>query len=143
VTVSVRGDFCGTAGTLPQTVKRCFEITPQTAGPATVRFYYHASDANGNADPSVYHWTGGAWQASATTARSNTGDGWRWVEAQVDSYSPFALKDGTPTAVVLRRLAGRAEMPVVLLVGVIALVVGWIWTGRQRRWLGRRPAKAG
>jgi hypothetical protein len=39
VTVTVRGAVCGADGALPQTVKRCFEIAPQTPGPATVRFY--------------------------------------------------------------------------------------------------------
>jgi hypothetical protein len=77
VTVTVRGEVCGTGGTLPQTVKRCFEIVPQTPGPATVRFYYHAAEANGNADPTVYRWDGAAWQALVTIARDNSAADWR------------------------------------------------------------------
>jgi hypothetical protein len=133
VTVTVRGAVCGAGGALPQTVERCFEITPQTPGPATVRFYYHAAEANGNADPTVYRWDGAAWQALSTTDRSNTGDGWRWVEAQVTSYSPFALKDGTPTAIVLRGLTARGETPVGLRIGLVALVLGWAWVVVRRR----------
>jgi hypothetical protein len=134
VTVTVRGAVCGAGGTLPQTVKRCFEITPQTPGPATVRFYYHAAEANGNADPTVYRWDGGAWQALTTIARENSAADWRWVEAQMTSYSPCALEDGpdAPTAVVLRRLAGRAEAPVALAVGVAVLVLGCVWVVVRR-----------
>jgi hypothetical protein len=69
----------------------------------------------------------------STTDRSNTGDGWRWVEAQVTSYSPFALKDGTPTAIVLRGLTARGETPVGLRIGLVALVLGWAWVVVRRR----------
>jgi hypothetical protein len=136
VTVTVRGAVCGAGGALPQTVERCFEITPANPGPATVRFYYHAAEANGNADPTVYRWDGAAWQALSTTDRSNTGDGWRWVEAAVTSYSAFALKDGpdAPTAVVLRGLtAARGGTPVALAIGLAALVLDGAWIVARRR----------
>ena len=136
VTVTVRGAVCGAGGALPQTVERCFEITPANPGPATVRFYYHAAEANGNADQTVYRWDGAAWQALSTTDRSNTGDGWRWVEAAVTSYSAFALKDGhdAPTAVVLRGLtAARGGTPVALAIGLAALVLDGAWIVARRR----------
>jgi hypothetical protein len=100
-----------------------------------VRFYYHAAEANGNADPTVYHWTAAAWQALVTTARDNSAANWRWVEAAVTSYSPSALKDGpdAPTAVILRRLAARAAPPIALAGGLAALVIGCAWAVVRRR----------
>jgi hypothetical protein len=69
-----------------------------------------------------------------TIARDNSAADWRWVEAAVTSYSPFALKDGpdAPTAVILRGLTARGGTPVALLVGMLVLAVGWSWAARRR-----------
>jgi hypothetical protein len=70
-----------------------------------------------------------------TIARDNSAADWRWVEAAVTSYSPFALKDGpdAPTAVILRGLTARGGTPVALAGGLAALVLGWAWVVVRRR----------
>jgi hypothetical protein len=64
---------------------------------ATVKFYYRNGEANGNTAPNAYHQNGSNWDALSST-RGGSGDE-LYVEATgVTSYSPFALKDTTPTS---------------------------------------------
>jgi hypothetical protein len=62
------------------------------------------------------------------------------VEAQVTSYSPFALKDGPgpPNAVVLRGLTARGGTPVALAVGVVVLGLGGLLWSRRNRGFSRK-----
>ena len=104
------GQTCGTDGTLSDGVQRCYDITPGTSRNATVRFYYRAAEANGNAAPTVFHYAGG-WQPESGISRGGSGDG-LWVQATgVDAYSPFALADETPTAVSLTGAAASPTTP--------------------------------
>lgn len=96
-TVSIQGNqSCFGFGS---TVARCYEITPNTVNPATVRFYYSSGEANGNTAPNAYHWNGTSWDALPST-RGGSGIA-MFVEAtNVISYSPFALSDTTPVALI-------------------------------------------
>ncbi|MBC8252495.1 MAG: hypothetical protein H8E35_00525 [Ardenticatenia bacterium] len=102
--VSIKGNqTCGTAGTLPNAVKRCYEITPTTPISATITFYYRSGEANNNTSPNVYHWNSSTstWDLQTLVGRGGSGDG-MYIEASgISSYSPFTLKDDQPTAVAL------------------------------------------
>jgi len=119
--VSIRGNQnCGSAGTLPATVKRCYEITPTTSRTATVRFYYRSSEANGNTTPNAYHWNGSSWDALPDVSRGGSGDA-MWVQATATSYSPFTLKDNQPTAVTLTSFRASASKAILPLAGIAVL----------------------
>jgi subtilisin family serine protease len=94
-TVQIKGNQ--TCASVTGTVLRCYDITPANPMTATVKFYYRASEANGNTAPNAYHQNGSVWDALSST-RGGSGDE-LYVEATgVTSYSPFALKDTTPTS---------------------------------------------
>jgi hypothetical protein len=136
VAVTLRGNqTCGAAGQ-SQTVKRCYDIRPEYNFSATVRFYYHSTEANGNTDPAVYHHVGnGVWQPLTTTARFTNTTEWRWVEAQVAGFSLFALQDaalGAPTAVALNGLyAHNGPLAAGIITGIIILAA-WVALRRRR-----------
>jgi len=90
-TVSIWGNqTCSMAGSLGNTVKRCYEIDPTTSQTATVTFYYLDSEANGNPAPDVYHWNGSNWDPQTIDGRDTSYDP-NWVRASgISSYSPFA-----------------------------------------------------
>ncbi len=82
-------------------IRRCFDIIPTSAQPATVRFWYLDSEkgAQDSAGINTYHWNGTAWDAltPATPPRGTEG-AYAWVEAvNVASYSPFGPSDSLPT----------------------------------------------
>lgn len=123
--VSIKGNqTCGTAGSLPNTVKRCYEITPATSRSATVKFYYRSDEANGNTSPNVYHWNSSTstWDLQTFANRGGSEEG-MYVEASgISSYSPFALKDNQPTAVTLSSLTVASPLPAALpVLGLVAL----------------------
>ncbi|MCX6031799.1 MAG: hypothetical protein NT169_21170, partial [Chloroflexi bacterium] len=107
VTIKDNQDCTTTAG---ETVRRCFDIAPtRTTKPADLLFYFADSQLSGNDCNALnaYHKTGGAWQ-QLTLDASWGGDG-RVCESEpysvkaknVTSFSPFALKSGSPLAVRL------------------------------------------
>jgi hypothetical protein len=86
---------CGDANA----VKRCYEITPSVAGAATLRFYYTAAEANGNAAPKAYEWDGNVW-VELPSATGGSGDA-LYVDASsvdISTKTKFALKDSQPSA---------------------------------------------
>ncbi|MFP4395683.1 MAG: hypothetical protein ACLFTI_10515, partial [Anaerolineales bacterium] len=135
-TVRIRGgQACTTQGEPGDTVDRCFDITTDDVA-STVRFYYLASEAQG--DPGamkVWHWTGSAWEeAGASQQTGGDGQPYYWVEVTgIDSFSPFVLKSGEtePTALAARRLVARSGGLVWSLASLL-LLVGWLYL-RQRR----------
>lgn len=82
-------------------IRRCFDIIPTSAQPATVRFWYLDSEkgAQNSAEINTYHWNGTAWDplTPATPPRGSVGE-YVWVEAvNVADYSPFGPSDSLPT----------------------------------------------
>jgi len=141
-TVSITANTeCTVGGDPSDTVNRCFDITPTTAQTADIRFYYRASELDGQ-DPDdiqVWRWSGGSWVAAGTvTGRGQNPAGYHWVEVSgVSSYSPFTLSDevGGPTVVALNRLVTRSTPGVVgglVLLGALVLAGGLLLITRRR-----------
>lgn len=82
-------------------VRRCFDIAPQQAQPATVRFWYLNSERGGQAVAGVnaFHWNGATWDGLTLGSPGRGTEGpYEWVEAvDVSSYSPFGLGTGPIT----------------------------------------------
>ncbi len=82
-------------------VRRCFDIAPATAQPATVRFWVLNSEKGSQAVAglSAFHWSGAAWDAlTPATPPRGTDGAYEWVEAvDVAAYSPFGLSSDAPT----------------------------------------------
>ena len=135
VTVTVRGgQGCGTAGTLPDTVQRCYDITPQITQTATITFYYHTDEANGNQDPGAYHYIGGGqWEALTMIPSKDDVPPWYLVVAVVDAYSPFALKDNEPAVVGVHRMRSSAGSWAILAAGCVLGLALVLRVRRRRR----------
>lgn len=135
-TVRIRGgQACTTQGEPGDTVDRCFDIATDDVA-STVRFYYLASEAQG--DPGmmkVWHWTGSAWEeAGASQQTGGDGQPYYWVEVtDVDSFSPFVLKSGVaaPTALAGRHLTAQSSGLIWSLASLL-LLVGWVYLRQQR-----------
>lgn len=118
-TVDIQGNgTCSvTAGTVTNTIDRCHEITPTTNGqPATVRFYYHESEINGQTFDTlqIWHWNGSSWDGpigSPTYGDSTNGDAdWNWIDVTgISDFSPFAVGNAAPTAVTLESFTATAQ----------------------------------
>lgn len=121
VTVTIKGNqSCGVAGA----VLRCYEIAPTTQTTATVQFYYRSVETNTNTSPLAWHWDASAWDGLPSTY-GGSGDA-MWVQAtNVADYSPFVLKDGTPTTVALRMASvlRSRQVAALLVLVVLAFVV--------------------
>jgi hypothetical protein len=110
--VAVRGDqTCeGGAG-----VRRCYEVTPTTANPSAVTFYYSPDEANGVNSPAGYHWSGATWEGPLAGTCGSCGPA-LFVTAQgVSAYSTFAVRDSNPLAVTLAGFYAQAQLDHVLL----------------------------
>ena len=96
--VAIQGNQSCSAAfrTLGMAVGRCYSIAPTTPHTATVKFYYRSAEALGNPAPVAYHLTGSTW-ISLTSTRGGSGEAMFVQAANVDSYSPFALKDPNVT----------------------------------------------
>jgi M6 family metalloprotease-like protein/uncharacterized repeat protein (TIGR02543 family) len=110
-TVTIRGNqFCPSTS---DGVKRCFDLVPTTPQAAAVTFYYTEAERNGAENPNmrVYHWTGAAWeQETGATTRGGSGNS-QWVRAaNIDSYSPFALKSDSTRTVTFDSNGGSGTM---------------------------------
>jgi hypothetical protein len=125
-----------------ETVQRCFDISPTnlTGLNATLTFYFDDSElANNtcNATLNAYRWTGVLWNELSSsrdcvsTPRSVTATG-------VSDFSLFALKNGTPTAITLNRIAtgsaGAGTIMTLLLALLLLAVSGLtvVWQLRRR-----------
>jgi hypothetical protein len=125
-----------------ETVQRCFDISPTnlTGLNATLTFYFDDSElANNtcNATLNAYRWTGVLWNELSSsrdcvsTPRSVTATG-------VSDFSLFALKNGTPTAITLNRIAtgsAGASTTMTLLLALLLLAVSGltvVWQLRRR-----------
>jgi len=119
VTVTVKGnqDCTTDLSTTTAPIRRCFNVTPATAQPATVKFWYTSAEANGNPETSAnaYHWSStNGWELLSGVSTSNGGGTDRWIQANVTAYSPFLLDDPavgptpftSPLAVTLNDLNG-------------------------------------
>ena len=134
--VRVSGHQDCTNNPVSQHVQRCFEIFPTTSQPATIRFYYLVSEANGNPENAVrvYHWNEGLnrWDLEAGVhSHSNSSSNNRWVQVTgVSDYSLFVLDDVVPTAVSLSSFSTSSNpaLPiatVALLLLLLSMAVGW------------------
>lgn len=147
-TVKILGNQAGGCAVLSGVMNRCFDITPTTATPVTMRLWF--TEAERNSAPAnaarLWHWDGLAWglvgnnhQYSETGATCISGSGTAcWSQADnVSSFSPFILRaDGSPTAIQLQKLAvssADAHMVFVLVIGIGLLVLtAWILRSRSR-----------
>ncbi len=130
VTVVIQGNQSCT----PQTVNRCFDITPTTPQTASIQFFYRAVEENSQTMPSVWHWnsTLHAWEGLASTF-GGSGEA-KWSRATVTSYSPFSLSNNLPTLVKLMSFgasSGRAvALPLLLFECLLAFGV-LVWARRR------------
>jgi subtilisin family serine protease len=111
--VAVRGDqACETGGA---SVQRCFDVTPTTANPSDITFYYSPDEANGVNSPAGYHWNGSTWEGPLAGTCGSSGPA-LFVTAQgVSAYSTFAVRDSSPLAVTLAGFDAQAQSDHVLL----------------------------
>jgi subtilisin family serine protease len=111
--VAVSGDqTCGAGGT---EVRRCFDVTPTTASPSNITFYYNPEEANGANSPASYHWNGTIWEGPLAGTCGTCGPA-LFVTAQgVNAYSTFAVRDSNPLAVTLAGFDAQAHPEYVLL----------------------------
>jgi hypothetical protein len=141
-TVSITANTeCTVGGDPSDTVNRCFDISPTTAQTADIRFYYQASELDGQ-DPDdiqLWRWSGSSWEPAGTvTGRGQNPAGYHWVEVSgVSSYSPFTLSDevGGPTVVALNRLVTRSIPGMVgglVLLGALVLAGTVLLIARRR-----------
>jgi hypothetical protein len=140
-TVGIGGNAECTVSDPSDTVNRCFDITPSIAETATIRFYYLATELDGQ-DPesvSAWHWSGSGWTAAGTVdERDDIYPDYRWVEASgVSAYSPFTLSDkvGGPTVVSINDFSSRSMSGVVgaaILLGVLVVTAGGLVLIRRR-----------
>jgi hypothetical protein len=87
-----RDQSCSSAvTTLGLIVSRCYHITPTTPQTATIKFYYRSAEMMGQIAPDAYHFNGTTWNA-LTSTRGGSGEA-MYVQATVNDYSPFVLKD--------------------------------------------------
>ena len=143
-TVTVKGNRTCTTDPTSATVRRCFDITPTTSNAATIRFYYLAAEANGNAEngTSVYHWTGSGWSMEGGAYSYSSGGDPRFVEVTgVSSFSPFVLDDIAPTAVThSQSRVAQTGSDWVPLAGLL-LLLGTFAALRRRQHLLRRATR--
>jgi len=125
-TVTVYGNqACAGAGVLP--LKRCYEITPTTAAPSSVKFYYtQAEMQTGQTFNSlnVWHYNGSTWDALTRGGDSGScasGALNCYVEGTgITAYSPFQLTNSNPLAAPLETLQVTATPA--------GAVIAWVTT---------------
>lgn len=111
--VSVQGDqSCQQGG---EDVRRCYQVTPATAGLSNLTLYYNAAEANGIDSPSGYHWSGAVWQGPLPGSSGVSGPALFTTLEGISAYSTFALRDDAPLAVLLASLTAEARPGQVLL----------------------------
>lgn len=100
----------GSCSAFTNSVKRYYNVTVDTSSGlnVTLRLYYTDAELNGNTEGSleIYHCESGSWvKESGTHSRDGTNN---YVQVTgVDSFSPFILSGGPPTAVTLQRFTAR------------------------------------
>ncbi len=122
-------------------VERYYNVTADTSTGLgiTLRLYYTNAELNGNTEGSlqIYHCEGGSWvEETGTYSRDGTNN---YVEVTgVDSFSPFILSGGPPTAVTLQRFTTRpaegvngSVMPLALV--ALGAVGGLVLWARRRK----------
>ena len=130
-----------------ETVKRCFDITPTntTERDATITFYFANSELSGNSCDKLnaFHWNGSSWDyvyidtMYGSSGRLCSSDPPSIRVREVSTFSPFVLKENTPTAVTLRYFTARpvagvsrqAWSLVLLALGIGGLIA---WRARRR-----------
>lgn len=138
VAVTVKGNQPCTTDDTSKPIRRCFNIAPTTPATTTIKFWYTASELNGNdlADLKVYHWAGGQpWIAYTTGFVTGMEGSDSFIQADgIDAFSPFVLDDypSGPTAVTMRDLtANSAALPAPLIVGVLGLTAAVLLLRRR------------
>jgi len=118
-TVKIRGNQDCTTGTSGSSVRRCFDIAPETTSglDATMRLYFSASELGDTTCSSmqVWRWNGSAWVTAGTSpSRQCTTEPYYVEVTGVSSFSPFVGDNdepgGNPTAVTLRSLIARSGL---------------------------------
>ena len=111
--VSVKGDqTCeqGGAG-----VRRCYDVTPTTASPSDITFYYSPDEANGVSSPAGYHWNGSIWEGPMAGTCGTCGPALFVTGQDVSAYSTFSVRDSAPLAVLLENFTAQVQPGHVLL----------------------------
>jgi hypothetical protein len=132
--------FGSTCPAASSSVKRYYNVTADTSTglDVTLRLYYDDAELNGNTEGSldIYHCESGSWvKENSTYNRDSTSN---YVEVTgVDSFSPFILSGGNPTAVTLACFTARPARGgngFVLLLALVAVgaVGGMLLRRRQR-----------
>jgi hypothetical protein len=149
-TVVIRGnqDCTTSAG---DTVKRCFDISPNSNNPGTgktVTFFFHQSEESGNACDSLvaYHFAGGVWSPLELDTTYDTdgrlcGTDPRSVRVRnVVSFSPFMLNQSAPTAIELVSFSGTTRTGSMVLVSALAIALALLgvvfWLRRRYQYPG-------
>jgi hypothetical protein len=96
-------------------VRRCYDVTPATASPSTITFYYEPAEANGVVNPAGYHWNGSLWEGPMQGVCGSCGPVMFVVVQGVTAYSAFSVRDGSPLAATLASLTAEARLGHVLL----------------------------
>jgi subtilisin family serine protease len=111
--VAVKGDQTCNAG--DAAVLRCYEVTPTTANPSDITFYYSPDEANGVNSPASYHWNGAIWEGPLAGTCGSNGPALFVTTQGVSNYSTFAVRDSSPLAVTLASFDAQAQLDHVLL----------------------------
>ena len=133
-----------------QLITRCFDISPDTAQSATIRFWFTEAERDGQ-DAStliVWHWDDGMhlWNEASSTSTYAQSEGGAfcssgggltcYVEAvAVTTYSPFVPGSGlsTPTAVSVRQIrATQTHVPVIWLSAIIYFMLWGLYISKRR-----------
>ena len=143
-TVSVGGNQDCTSSPADPLIRRCFDITPTNAQPATIRFFYTYAELNGQTHNALrpWHWDSNWTQVGDTytyAAACAIGQQDCWLEAQnISTFSPFGLGGTAPTAVALSGLraqgAATSRGPwLVIVLGMMVALGGFgVWLRRGR-----------
>lgn len=115
-------------------IARCYDVTPTTAGPADIKFYFSEPEFTPYGHPlpalNVFNYHSGGWNLETRGTDSgacNSGDLGCFVEGQnISTYSPFGLTEAGPNALRLTALEAAPVAPwlAALAALTLALVAG-------------------
>jgi hypothetical protein len=131
-TVTVRGNqpACTNNPNDP-IINRCFDISPETPAPSTVRYYFANGELNGQSwnSMNVWHWspywntagTGAVYSASCSIGQIDC-----WVQVdEVASFSPFVLgSSSSPTNVTITSLSAVVDQSNIVVHYLLLALVG-------------------
>ena len=132
------GEYCTTTGAgSPTYTERCYEISSDSDGAATIRLYtLNTTDELNSipvADLAIYHDTGGGIWQTLTNGSTGTTGAYAYAEGDTNSFSSFLLadNDNAPTAITLSDLSARASSPALLVASVLLLGMAILWQRKR------------